>query len=173
MAIKFDRTEAKSPNQLPADGYYYGRITDAVMKQPKDVTKNEYLNITYELFDETKTKVGVVFDILTESDKPFMEYKLKRWGQAIGLAGKEFAGLADIAKIAKGKVIIFRTKVEKNEQYGDRAVVDIGDEGIYYSKNEASSFFETVSAPKKSKENAPVKVEDTDESAPFASDDDF
>lgn len=175
MAIKFDNnTEAKAPNQLPPDDYYYGRITDAVIKQPKDITKNEYLNVTYELLDTSKTKVGVIFDILSESDKPFMEYKLKRWGQALGLAGKEFAGLSDIAKIIKGKVIIFRTKVEKSDQYGDRAVVDIGDEGIYYHKDEAANFFEPATAPIQPKaDKGPTRIEDTDESALFGSEDDF
>ena len=54
MAINFQPTEAKAPNQLPEPGYYYGKILEATMKQPKDVTKQPYLNITYELLDRGK-----------------------------------------------------------------------------------------------------------------------
>ena len=177
MAISFQATEAKSPNQLPEPGYYYGKIVEATMKQPKDPSKSEYLNLNYELYDANKNKAGRMFDMIAESDKPFMIYKLQRFGQALGLVGKSLE-LKDLAKIIIGKTIIFRVKIEKNEQYGDRAVVDIGDEGIYYAKSEANNFFEE--APKA----APVAAapqhiaEDTtdDNSAPFdvdGTDDEF
>ena len=175
MAINFQQTDAKSPNQLPEPGYYYAKITAAEMKQPKDVTKNPYLNVTYDLLDASKNKCGVLFDIVSESDKPFMIYKLQRFGQALGLVGKSLE-LRDLPKIIVGKVIIFRVKIEKNEQYGDRAVVDINDEGIYYARTEAANFFEL---PKESTQAAPApkKIEEPteDDSAPFdvGSDDDF
>lgn len=175
MAINFQTTEAKAPNQLPEPGYYYAKVTAAEMKQPKDVTKNPYLSVTYDLINADKNKCGVLFDIISESDKPFMMYKLQRFGQALGLVGKSLE-LKDLPKIIIGKVIIFRVKIEKNEQYGDRAVVDIGDEGIYYAKNEASSFFEVKTNPTPAATPAPQPIQEdiTDESAPFdVGDDDF
>ena len=104
MAISFQPTEAKSPSQLPEPGYYYGKIIEASMKQPKDVTKNEYLNVCYELYDANKNKCGRIYDIIAESDKPFMQYKLQRFGQALGLVGKSLE-LKDLAKIIVNKVI--------------------------------------------------------------------
>ena len=164
MAINFQPTEAKAPNQLPEPGYYYGKIIEATMRQPKDVTKQPYLNVTYELLDSAKNKAGRLYDILAESDKPFMIYKLQRFGQALGLVGKTLE-LADLAKIIVGKVIIFRVKIEESEGYAPKAVVDIGDEGIYYSKADAANFFEP--APKK------IEVEPiTDTSALSVVDDD-
>ena len=176
MAISFQATEAKSPNQLPEPGYYYGKIVEATMKQPKDPSKSEYLNLTYDLYDCNKNKAGRMFDMIAESDKPFMIYKLQRFGQALGLVGKSLE-LKDLTKIIVNKTIIFRVKIEKNEQYGDRAVVDIGDEGIYYSKTEASNFFE-VEAPKPVAAAPQHITEDTtdDNSAPFdvdGTDEDF
>lgn len=180
MAISFQPTEAKSPNQLPEPGYYYGKIIEATMKQPKDVTKNEYLNVCYELLDANKNKCGRVYDIIAESDKPFMQYKLQRFGQALNLTGKSLE-LKDLTKIIINKVIIFSIKIEKNDQYGDRAVVDVSDEGIYYAKEEAGKFFETAPTPTATV-NAPAKIavvaDDTDpddDSAPFdvGSDEDF
>lgn len=180
MAISFQPTEAKSPNQLPEPGYYYGKIIEASMKQPKDVTKNEYLNVCYEILDANKNKCGRIYDIIAESDKPFMQYKLQRFGQALGLTGKSLE-LTDLAKIIVNKVIIFSVKIEKNDQYGDRAVVDVSDEGIYYSKTEAASFFEETATPAAKPENAPAKIavkaddsDPDDDGAPFdvGSDDD-
>ena len=179
MAISFQATEAKSPSQLPEPGYYYGKIIEAVMRQPKDITKNEYLNVTYELYDANKNKAGRMYDMVAESDKPFMIYKLQRFGQALGLVGKSLE-LKDLTKIIVGKVIIFRVKIEKNEQFGDRAIVDIGDEGIYYAKNEANNFFETESTPNTyyAPAPAPIQPESTNDrdSAPFdvdGTDEDF
>ena len=173
MAINFQATEAKAPNQLPEAGYYYGKIIEASMKQPKDPTKNEYLSVTYELYDSNKNKAGRMYDMLMESEKPFMMYKLQRFGQALGLVGKSLE-LKDLTKITIGKVIIFRVKIEKNEQYGDRAVVDVGDEGIYYAKSESNNFFEPIT---KAQVAAPKHIEESteDTSAPFDVDgtDDF
>ena len=157
MAINFQPTEAKAPNQLPEPGYYYGKILEATMKQPKDVTKQPYLNITYELLDDMKNKAGRLYDIIAESDKPFMIYKLQRFGQALGLVGKSLE-LTDLSKIIVGKVIIFRVKIEESDGYAPKAVVDIGDEGIYYNKSEATHFFEPAVAPA-TPTAAPKKIE--------------
>jgi len=172
MAINFQPTEAKAPNQLPEPGYYYGKILEATMKQPKDVTKQPYLNITYELLDGAKNKAGRLYDIIAESDKPFMIYKLQRFGQALGLVGKSLE-LTDLSKIIVGKVIIFRIKIEESGGYAPKAVVDIGDEGVYYNKADAANFFEPVhvtatpaEAPKK------IEVEQADTSALSVVDDD-
>lgn len=171
MAINFQPTEAKAPNQLPEPGYYYGKIIEATMRQPKDVTKQPYLNVTYELLDSAKNKAGRLYDILAESDKPFMIYKLQRFGQALGLVGKTLE-LADLAKIIVGKVIIFRVKIEESDGYAPKAVVDIGDEGIYYSKADAANFFEptatSAAAPEKIEYVKPI----TDTSALSVVDDD-
>lgn len=157
MAINFQPTEAKAPNQLPEPGYYYGKILEATMRQPKDITKQPYLNITYELLDSAKNKAGRLYDIVAESDKPFMIYKLQRFGQALGLVGKSLE-LTDLSKIIVGKVIIFRVKIEESDGYAPKAVVDIGDEGIYYNKSEAANFFEPTVAPA-TPAAAPKKIE--------------
>ena len=157
MTINFQPTDAKAPNQLPEPGYYYGKIIEATMRQPRDVTKQPYLNVTYELLDAAKNKAGRLYDIVAESDKPFMIYKLQRFGQALGLVGKALE-LADLPKVIINKVIIFRVKIEKTEGYADKAAVDIGDEGIYYNKADASNFF-TPPAPLPSSETiSPKKI---------------
>ena len=80
------------------------------------------------------------------------------------------------------KIIIFSVKTEKNEQYGDRSVIDIGDEGIYYAKSEAAKFFDNAGTTATKIEDAPAKIQvidnDTDpddDSAPFdvGTDEDF
>lgn len=162
MAINFQPTEAKAPNQLPEPGYYYGKIIEATMRQPKDVTKQPYLNVTYELLDGLKNKAGRLYDIVAESDKPFMIYKLQRFGQALGLVGKSLE-LSDLAKVIVGKVIIFKVKTEESEGYAPKAVVDIGDEGIYYNKSEAASFFDPIETTPTAA--APKKIEVDEESA--------
>lgn len=138
-AINFQPTEAKSPSALPEPGYYYGKIVEASIRPSK--SGGTYLNVAYDLLDSTKTKVGRIYDIISESEKPFSIYKLQRFGQALGLVGKSLE-LKDLEKIIINKVIIFRVKIEKSEGYADKAVVDIGDEGIYYNKSEALNFFE-------------------------------
>lgn len=163
MAINFQKTEAKSHNQLPDPGYYYGKIIEASMKQPKDITKQPYLNVTYELLDEHKNKAGRLYDIISESEKPFNIYKLQRFGQALNLVGKTL-DLNSLSKVIVNKTIIFRTKIEKSEGYADKAVVDISDEGIYYSTSEAPNFFEPLpQAPTDAMAPKRIETNNTDE----------
>ena len=143
--------------------------------------KGEFVRFRDELYDDNKNKCGRIYDIIAESDKPFMQYKLQRFGQALGLVGKSLE-LKDLAKIIVNKIIIFSVKTEKNEQYGDRSVIDIGDEGIYYAKSEAAKFFDNAGTTATKVEDAPAKIQvidnDTDpddDSAPFdvGTDEDF
>ena len=104
MAISFDQLPDERPNNLLEKGFYFGTITNAEMKSPKDTSKPDYLNLTIDLFDKNQKKVGRVYDIITESDAPAMRYKLKRLCTALNLnlSGKSFE-LKQLVKSLKDK----------------------------------------------------------------------
>lgn len=140
MAISFDKLPNERTNNVVPKGFYFGKIVNAEMKKPKDTSKPDYLSLTINLFDKANKKIGCVFDLITESDSSVMQFKLKRLCDAIGLnlAGKTFE-LKQLIKSLKGKDLILDIKIEDNEQYGARNVVDIFDNSIYYPVSEADS----------------------------------
>ena len=155
MAINFNSLPSNKPSALPAAGSYYATIDFAEMKQGHDKTKPLYLNLTLSLCDKDGKSCGKIFDILAESDKELVQYKLARFIIALDLANRLGQGqfeLADLAKIVKGKRLIVDVKQEPaNNNYPAKAVVDILSGNIYYPLSDAATIFGTPAIAEKTK----------------------
>lgn len=148
MAINFNSLPTDKPNALPDNGSYYATIESAEMKQGKDPTKPPYLNIALALKDKQGKSCGKVFDILSESDKELVQYKVARFLIALDLAKLGTFELADLVKIIKNKQLIVDIKQEEaKDGYPAKAVVDVFSGSIYYPISEAAIIFGTP-APK-------------------------
>lgn len=160
MAINFNSLPSNKPTALPANGSYYATIDSAEMKQGHDTTKPPYLNLALSLCDKNGKSCGKIYDILSESDKELVQYKLARFIIALDLANRLGQGqfeLADLAKIVKGKRLIVDIKQEPaNNGYPTKAVVDVFSGNIYYPLSEAATIFGTPAIAEKPKVEAPV-----------------
>lgn len=153
MSINFNALPKERPDNLPESGTYYGTITSAEMKQPKDPTKNPYLNICIALKDKTGKDCGRIYDILSESDKELVQYKLSRFIIALGLEKLGSFELVDLIKVIKNKQLIVDVKQEDpKDGYPAKAVVNLFDGSVYYPMSAAQEIF-GVAAP------APAKAD--------------
>lgn len=145
MAINFDSLPSDKPFSVPEPGTYYATIESAEMKQGKDTSKPPYLNLKYKLKTVDGKSAGTLFDIMAESEHSLVQYKLKRFLQAIGVSFEGEFELKDIAKLCVGKEIIVDTKIEEGtDGKQDRAVVDVLTNEIYYNISEAKDIFGDV-----------------------------
>ena len=140
--INFNSLPTNKPNSLPETGTYYATIDTAEMKQGKDPTKPPYLNISLALRDRQGKSCGKVYDILAESDKELIQYKIARFITALNLTQLGSFELADLVKIIKNKQLIVDIKQEEaKDGYPAKAVVDVFSGSIYYPMSEASDIF--------------------------------
>lgn len=149
--INFNALPKDRPDNLPETGTYYATIISAEMKQPKDVTKNPYLNICLSLKDKTGKDCGKVYDIISESDKELVQYKLSRFIIALGLEKLGSFELVDLIKVIKNKQLIVDIKQEEaKDGYPAKAVVNLFDGNVYYPMSAAQEVF-GVAAPASAK----------------------
>ena len=142
MAINFNSLPSNRPTNLPEAGAYYATIEAAEMRQGSDTTKPPYLNITLALKDKYGKNRGKVYDILSESDKELVQYKVARFIIALGLENLGTFELADLVKVIKNKQLIVDIKQEEaTATYPAKAVVDVFKGNIYYPMREAESIF--------------------------------
>lgn len=140
--INFDGLPMNKPVNLPATGTYYGTIETAEMKQPADPTKPQYLNLCIALKDKNGTSCGKIYDILSESEKDLVKYKLARFLIALNLTNLGNFELVDLIKVIKNKQLIVDVKQEEaKDGYPAKAVVDVFSNNIYYPMSEASTIF--------------------------------
>lgn len=152
--INFNSLPTDKPNALPESGTYYATITSAEMKQGKDTTKPPYLNICLSLTDSTGKACGKVFDILAESDKELIQYKIARFVIALGLEKLGSFELVDLVKVIKNKKLIVDIKQEEpKDGYPAKAVVDVFSGSIYYPISEASEIFGSSNVPTNTQTN--------------------
>lgn len=143
MAISFDDLPNNKPINTINKGTYYATIESAEMRQPKDPTKPLYLNLLLALKDSSGKSAGKIYDIITESDKPLLKYKLARFIKALRLENTLTTfELSDLCKIIKNKELIVDIVPEKkdNEETG-RSIVDVFTNEIYYPISEAKDVF--------------------------------
>ena len=143
MAISFDDLPNNKPVNTINKGTYYATIESAEMRQPKDPTKPLYLNLLLALKDSSGKSAGKIYDIITESDKPLLKYKLARFIKALRLENTLTTfELSDLCKIIKNKELIVDVVPEKkdNEETG-RSIVDVFTNEIYYQISEAKDVF--------------------------------
>lgn len=142
MAIHFDNLPGEKPISLPDPGMYYATIEKAEMKTPKDTSKPDYLNMQYSLKTPEGKSAGKIFDILSESDHEIVRYKLGRFLTALDL---DFSGttfeLKDLVKVVPQKQMLVDVTIKNDEQYGDKAEVDVFTGQVYYPLSEASFYF--------------------------------
>lgn len=135
---------------MPEPGTYFGIIEKAEMKAPKDPNKPDYLNLTIALQDKTGKACGKIFDILSESDKDLIRYKIMRFITALNIPITGAFDLKDLTKIVTGKKLIVDItiddpkKKDPDSAYPAKAVVDVFTGMIYYPLSEASTIFGTA-----------------------------
>ncbi len=143
MAINFDRLPQDNPFALPAPGVYRAKIMEAEMKQGKDLSKPEYLNLKYALFDKHNKSCGNVYDIISESDSSVVQYKTARFVRACGLPLTGSMELKDLAKVVKGREIVVDISHDKKSDQ-PRAQVDLFAREAYYLPSEFMDIYNIV-----------------------------
>lgn len=161
--INFNSLPTDKPNSLPETGSYYAKIESAEMKQGKDPTKPPYLNIALALTDKYGKSCGKIFDILAESDKELIQYKIARFVLALDLARLGSFELADLVKIIKNKQLIVDVKQEEaKDGYPAKAVVDVFSGSIYYPLSDAATIFGANETPTQPAQPTNIGVIDDD-----------
>lgn len=146
MSINFDSVPKENPFGLPEPGIYYAVIKEAVMKDAKDASKPQYLNIKYELQDANSNVKGVMYDIMAESDSQVVLYKIGRFCRACGIPLTGSIELRDLAKIIVGKKIVVDVKIDDSNEKYIKPVVDLFSKEAYYT---AAEYSELVDIDKK------------------------
>ena len=129
--INFDSLPKERPGQIIPAGHYAATVDAAEMKASKDTSKPPYLSVRLGIIDVSGNKLGSVFDIFTESEATLQRYKLQRFITALKLNIPKFE-LSDLTKIIIGKKLEVDLKVEQQEGYAARTVVDVTTNEIYY-----------------------------------------
>ena len=162
MAINFDSLPINKPTNLPEPGPYYATIDEAEMRKPHDITKPSYLNLTLALKDSAGRNCGKMYDILSESDKELVQYKLARFLTALNLMNLGTFELADLVKIIKNKQLIVDVKIEEaKDGRPAKPVVDVFSGSIYYPMSVASEIFGNTTTPvQPSKPDTDISVMD-------------
>lgn len=140
--INFNSLPINKPTNLPESGTYYATIDSAEMRQSKDPLKPPYLNICLALKDRQGRACGKIYDILVESDKELIQYKIARFLIALGLEQLGSFELTDLIKVIKNKQLIVDVKQEEaKDGFPAKAVVDVFSGSIYYPISDASTIF--------------------------------
>ena len=148
MAISFDTLPSAKPLNEITKGSYYATIEIAEMRNPKDSSKAPYLNMMFALKTAEGASAGKIYDILTDSDKDLLKYKLARFIKALKLdTTLTTFELADLCKIIKNKTLIVDVVPEiKDGVKTGRTVVDLFTNEIYYPVSDAKLIFKDAPA---------------------------
>lgn len=137
MGIKFDNLPQNKPEEmqagnLPSEGFHKVTIKKAEVKTSK--AGNEYINL------QLKTEEGpMVFDVIMDSDKPALQYKLGRLIRACKFPLQGELTLEDLAGLLEGKQIvadIHHIEDTYNNETKTKAEVDIFKNDIFYTIEE-------------------------------------
>lgn len=140
MAINFNALPQEKPatSFIIPKGQYLGTIKKAEMKQPKDASKPEYLNLEIECVDPTtSTPAGKLWVILTESEAALARYQLARLIKALNLPITGEFELKDLTKIIVNKELMVDVTPEdrKDGKPPQRSVLDVNAGEIFYPTN--------------------------------------
>jgi len=130
MAINFNALPDNASANLLVEGKHLVKIVKAEMKT--STKGNELLNLQLDVFNDKGNKIGTIFDMLMDSDKPLLQYKLKRFiiGFQIPITGT--FELKDLCKIVVGKEAYAELTIQHDERYPDKTQVDATKNEIYY-----------------------------------------
>lgn len=145
MAINYDSLPSVKPQSTLPEGFYKAKIAKAEMKVSNN-TGNSYLSIQYDLSND-KGQTGKLFDMLMESEKEFLRYKLQRFINALQLNLAGTFELKDLCKLINGKQLIVDVGTEDNDRYGKRNVINSFGHEIYYPVSEWASLTSVSSDP--------------------------
>lgn len=148
MAINYTALPGSRPNNIIPKACYLARIEIAEMKTPKQEGKKDYLNLRYALQTPEGKNVGKIYDILSESEQPLMQFKLQRFIQALELPITGVFELKDLVKMVLNKQLLVDVCPERKDgQDTGRNVVDVSAADIYYNIAEASRVLNGVTLP--------------------------
>lgn len=134
MSINFNSLPTEVPSgQFPVipEGKYKAMIEKAEMKQPKDSSKPPYLNIMWKVFNPDGSEAGKLFDMLTESDSRYMQYKIRKFMEALEINLGDSFELSDLCKVCQKGEAKVAVKVNKDSNNNDQSQVDIFDANMY------------------------------------------
>jgi hypothetical protein len=103
--------------------------------------------LTFAITNKEGKSCGKIFDILSESEKDLIRYKIQRFITALNIPITGSFELKDLTKIVVGKKLILNVtiddpkKKDPNSPYSAKAVVDVFKGMIYYPIAEASTIF--------------------------------
>lgn len=137
MAINFNSLPTEKPalGVIIPKGMYFGTIRKAEMRQPKDESKPEYLNLEIDVTDTvSQASMGKIWVILTESEAPLPRYQLSRFIQALHLPIEGEFELKDLTKMVVNKTLKLDICPEetKDGKPPQRSIVDINAGEIFY-----------------------------------------
>ena len=151
-------------NELPKDkpgvgavipkGYYLAKIEKAEMKIGKNENNPPYLNLQLGITDPaSRSPMGKIWVILTESPKDFPRYQLRRFLEAVKLNTLESFELKDLTKLVVGKEMYVDIMPEERDDGKEpqRSVLDISGSIFYPINTEDTSFDQAPVIP----ENTP------------------
>lgn len=141
MAINFNSLPTEKPalGVIIPKGTYLAKIVKAEMKQPKDETKDEYLNMELDITDiASNTSMGKMWSILTTSEAPLPRYQLARIIKALNLPINGDFELKDLTKMIVNKEmkVDICPEEKKDGTEPQRSVIDISAE-IFYPVQDA------------------------------------
>ena len=123
MAISMDKVPDSNPFSLPDEGFYKFTVIKAEMKQGQDLAKPPYLNLTLSLVNAAGQKCGNLFDMLSESDKPAILYKIGQFMKAVKVNLGPVVELKNLAKVIPGKQGVLEVEHRKDKDRNDREIV--------------------------------------------------
>lgn len=149
MAINFDALPDKKGTSSISnfDGGLYNVIVEAADMKTSKKSGNPYLNVRLGVFSDEGTRITGVFDIFVDSEQPLMQYKLRRFLEACQIDLQGTFELKDLPKIIVNKKLQAYLKVQSDEQYGDKVVVDIAPDEIYVPLDEEAAIPGDADAP--------------------------
>jgi hypothetical protein len=141
--INLDTVPDKNPTAPLAEGTYLATVTKTEMKQPNDLAKPMYLQVSFKM-EGTDGETGSFTDRFFESDSSYVLFKLTRFlkANAINLSGN--VELSDIEKlITVGDQVVTVIRHSKNEYQGNETIqaeVDLFNSDCYYPASDWAKF---------------------------------
>lgn len=146
MAINYDSLPSTKPQSNVPKGFYKATIVKAEMKTSKN-TGAQYLSIQSDITDDAG-HTGKLFDMLFDSEKEFLRYKLQRFLTALNLDLRGSFELKDLCKLINGKKYIVDVTIEEAKDGNPaRNTVNSFENEIYYPISNWAALVPTASIP--------------------------
>lgn len=144
MGINFAALPTDSGSGMKP-GFYHAKVVKAIMKTPKS-GGNDYMELTYELFDINGNKKGKMFDRFFDSDAQPIQYKFGRLNYAAELNLMADIELPDLCKLVPGKEYVVKTKEQVGEDKKPNGFLeaDLFDGKIFYRLDEFAELMDEV-----------------------------